>query len=267
MTGNTGRDMIPHAHLREILDQRVTDGVVRRMIDKWLNAGVLEAGNLHLANEGTPQGGVISPALSNIFLHHVLDKWFEDVVRPRVRGKATLVRFADDFVMTFETYHDAKRVMDVLGKRLGRFGLALHPGKTHFIDFRPQRHGGTPLDCKAQSFDFLGFTHSWVKSRKGAQHRAWPMLCATDVPQDARRAARTRRAEPRVLPSYPSERRLLHKHDGERRYSKRRGRLTSIPCFRACAKGPWRDRLAPVAAARRTAAGASPRLRQGQDAR
>jgi group II intron reverse transcriptase/maturase len=160
-------DSIPHVHLREILDQRVTDGVVRRMIDKWLNAGVLEAGNLHLATEGTPQGGVISPALSNIFLHHVLDKWFEDVVRPRVRGKATLVRFADDFVMTFETYHDAKRVMDVLGKRLGRFGLALHPGKTHFIDFRPQRHGGTPPDCKAQSFDFLGFTHSWVKSRKG----------------------------------------------------------------------------------------------------
>ena len=137
------------------------------MIDKWLNAGVLEAGNLHLATEGTPQGGVISPALSNIFLHHVLDKWFEDVVRPRVRGKATLVRFADDFVMTFETYHDAKRVMDVLGKRLGRFGLALHPGKTHFIDFRPQRHGGTPPDCQAQSFDFLGFTLSWVKSRKG----------------------------------------------------------------------------------------------------
>src|SRR5215472_8234422 len=105
--------------------------------------------------------------LSNIFLHHVLDKWFEDVVRPRMRGKATLVRFADDFVMTFETYHDAKRVMDVLGKRLDRFGLTLHPDKTHFIDFRPQRHGGTPPDCKVQSFDFLGFTHSWGKSRKG----------------------------------------------------------------------------------------------------
>jgi RNA-directed DNA polymerase len=160
-------DSISHSHLREILDQRVTDGVIRRMIGKWLNAGVLEAGNLHLATEGTPQGGVISPMLSNIFLHHVLDKWFEDVVRPRMRGKATLVRFADDFVMTFETYHDAKRVMDVLGKRLDRFGLTLHPDKTHFIDFRPQRHDGTPPDCKAQSFDFLGFTHSWEKSRKG----------------------------------------------------------------------------------------------------
>jgi group II intron reverse transcriptase/maturase len=160
-------DSISHSHLREILDQRVTDGVVRRMIDKWLNAGVLEAGNLHLATEGTPQGGVISPMLSNIFLHHVLDRWFEDVVKPCLKGKATLVRFADDFVMTFETYQDAKRVMDVLGKRLGRFGLTLHPDKTRFIDFRPQRHGGTPPDCKARSFDFLGFTLSWGKSRKG----------------------------------------------------------------------------------------------------
>jgi RNA-directed DNA polymerase len=160
-------DSISHSHLRGILDQRVTDGVVRRMIGKWLNAGVLEAGNLHLTAEGTPQGGVISPMIANIFLHHVLDKWFEDVVRPRLRGKATLVRFADDFVMTFETYHDAKRVMDVLGKRLGRFGLSLHSDKTHFIDFRPQRHGGTPPDCTAQSFAFLGFTHSWQKSRKG----------------------------------------------------------------------------------------------------
>jgi RNA-directed DNA polymerase len=87
-------DSISHSHLREILDQRVTDGVARRMIDKWLNAGVLEAGNLHFATEGTPQGGVISPILSNIFLHHVLDEWFEGVVRPRLRGKATLVRTA-----------------------------------------------------------------------------------------------------------------------------------------------------------------------------
>jgi group II intron reverse transcriptase/maturase len=160
-------DSISHSHLREILDQRVTDGVVRRMIDKWLNAGVLEAGNLHLMTEGTPQGGVVSPMLSNIFLHHVLDKWFEDDVRPRMRGEATLVRFADDFVMTCETYHDAKRIMDVLGKRLARFGLTLHPDKTHFIDFRPLLRGGTPPDCKAQSFDFLGFTHSWGKSQKG----------------------------------------------------------------------------------------------------
>jgi group II intron reverse transcriptase/maturase len=160
-------DSIPHSHLRAILDQRVTDGVIRRMIDKWLNAGVLEDERLHFATEGTPQGGVISPILSNIFLHHVLDRWFESEVRPRLRGNATLVRYADDFVMTFETHYDAKRVLEVLGKRLGRFGLTLHPDKTRFIDFRPQRRDGTHPDCKEPPFDFLGFTHTWGKSRNG----------------------------------------------------------------------------------------------------
>jgi RNA-directed DNA polymerase len=160
-------DSIPHHHLRAFLDQRVTDGVIRRMIDKWLKAGVLEDGLLRLATEGTPQGGVISPLLSNIYLHHVLDGWFEDEVRPRLQGKATLVRYADDLVMTFETHHDAKRVVEVLGKRLERYGLTLHPDKTRFIDFRPQRRGGTQPGCKEPPFDFLGFTHTWVKSQKG----------------------------------------------------------------------------------------------------
>jgi RNA-directed DNA polymerase len=160
-------DSIPHQQLRAILDQRVTDGVIRRMIDKWLKAGALEDGLLRFATEGTPQGGVISPMLSNIFLHHVLDEWFEDEVRPRLAGEATLVRFADDFVMTFETHHDAKRVLEVLGKRLARYGLTLHPDKTRFIDFRPRRRGGTHADCQEPPFDFLGFTHSWVKSLKG----------------------------------------------------------------------------------------------------
>jgi RNA-directed DNA polymerase len=160
-------DSIPHSHLRAILDRRVTDGVIRRMIGKWLKAGVLEDGLLHFVTEGTPQGGVISPILSNIFLHHVLDAWFEEEVRPRLSGTATLVRFADDFVMTFETRHDARRVLEVLGKRLGRYGLTLHPDKTRFIDFRPRRRGGTHAGCKDPPFDFLGFTHAWVKSRKG----------------------------------------------------------------------------------------------------
>jgi RNA-directed DNA polymerase len=160
-------DSIPHGHLRAILDQRVTDGVIRRMIDKWLKAGVLEDGLLRHVTEGTPQGGVISPLLSNIYLHHVLDEWFEAEVRPRMTGACTLVRFADDFVMTFKNHHDAKRVLEVLGKRLGRYGLVLHPDKTRFIDFRPERHGGTHPDCKEPPFDFLGFTHTWGKSQRG----------------------------------------------------------------------------------------------------
>jgi RNA-directed DNA polymerase len=160
-------DSIPHDQLRALLDQRVTDGVIRRMIDKWLKAGVLEDQQLRVAAEGTPQGGVISPLLSNIYLHHVLDEWFEKEVRPRLRGPCTLVRFADDFVMTFKNPHDANRVLEVLGKRLGRYGLTLHPDKTRFIDFRPERSEGTRQNCLGPAFDFLGFTHTWGKSRKG----------------------------------------------------------------------------------------------------
>jgi group II intron reverse transcriptase/maturase len=160
-------DSIPHPDLRAILDQRVTDGVIRRMIDKWLKAGVPEDGLLRLATEGTPQGGVISPMLSNIFLHHVLDEWVENPVKPRLAGPCTLIRFADDFLMTFKNHRDAKRVLDVLAKRLGRYGLTLHPNKIRFIDFRPERQGGMHPDCKGPPFDFLGFTHTWVKSQKG----------------------------------------------------------------------------------------------------
>jgi RNA-directed DNA polymerase len=161
-------DSIPHSHLRDFLDQRVTDGVIRRMIDKWLKAGVLEDGLLRHATEGSPQGGVISPCLSNIFLHHVLDEWFEFEVRPRLKGRCTLVRFADDAVMAFENEFDAKRVLGVLGKRLARYGLTLHPDKTRFVDFRNTRADGTTHpETDGTAFTFLGFTLIWGKSRAG----------------------------------------------------------------------------------------------------
>jgi group II intron reverse transcriptase/maturase len=161
-------DSIPHCHLRSFLDQRVADGVIRRMIDKWLKAGVLEAGQLQRSTEGSPQGGVVSPCLSNIFLHHVLDRWFESKVRPRLKGKAMLVRFADDVVLAFENFIDAGKVLAVLGRRLSRYGLTLHSDKTHFIDFRCNRPNGTHHPATAgTAFDFLGFTHVWGKSRRG----------------------------------------------------------------------------------------------------
>jgi RNA-directed DNA polymerase len=161
-------DSISHSHLRDFLDRRVTDGVIRRMIDKWLKAGVLEDGLLRHAIEGSPQGGVISPCLSNIFLHHVLDEWFELEVRPRLKGRCTLVRFADDAVMAFEDSLDAKRVLGVLGKRLARYGLTLHLDKTRFVDFRDNRPNGTNHpETDSTSFTFLGFTHAWGKSRAG----------------------------------------------------------------------------------------------------
>jgi RNA-directed DNA polymerase len=160
-------DSIPHRELRAFLDRRVTDGVVRRMIDKWLKAGVLEEGRLERNEMGSPQGGVISPLLANIFLHHVLDEWFEGEVKPRLHGRGVLVRFADDFVMAFERSDDAERVMAVLDKRLARYGLALNASKTRFVDFRRNRgsgpgHPGT----HGTTFDFLGFTHIWGKSRQ-----------------------------------------------------------------------------------------------------
>jgi group II intron reverse transcriptase/maturase len=161
-------DSIPHSHLRAFLDQRVTDGVIRRMIDKWLKAGAVEDGLLRRTIQGSPQGGVISPCLSNVFLHHVLDDWFETEVRPRLQGDCTLVRFADDAVMAFDALVDAQRVLAVLAKRLARYGLTLHPDKTRLVDFRPlltdhARH----LETDGSSFDFLGFTHVWGRSRKG----------------------------------------------------------------------------------------------------
>jgi RNA-directed DNA polymerase len=160
-------DSIPHSHLRAFLDRRVTDGVIRRMIDKWLKAGVLEDGLLRHATEGSPQGGVISPCLSNIFLHHVLDEWFENEVRPRLDGRSTLVRFADDAVMAFAYFRDAKRVLGVLDKRLARYGLTLHPDKTRFVDFRFERADGPHPETDGTSFTFLGFCHVWGKTRTG----------------------------------------------------------------------------------------------------
>ena len=111
-------DSIPHSQLRDFLDRRVTDGVIRRMIDKWLKAGVLEDGLLRHATEGSPQGGVISPCLSNIFLHHVLDERFEIEVRPRLMGRCTLVRFADDAVMAFEEF--LERHHGIISEQIGR---------------------------------------------------------------------------------------------------------------------------------------------------
>ena len=160
---------IGYAKLREFLSRRVTDGVVRRLIDKWLKAGVLEEGQLYYPEAGTPEGGVVSPILANVFLHYVLDEWFAEQVQPRLRGLSTLVRYCDDFVMLVVHKEDAERVLEVLGKRLGKYGLQLHPDKTRLVDFRYRRaeRGMSNGSTLATSFNFLGFTHVWGRSRKG----------------------------------------------------------------------------------------------------
>lgn len=160
-------DTLDHGVLRGFLDKRVTDGVIRRAIDKWLKAGVLEAGAVKHPEEGTPQGGVISPLLANVYLHEVLDKWFESDVKPRLRGRAQLVRYADDFVIAFELETDARRVMDVLPKRFGKYALTLHPDKTRLVKFTRPRRGGAGDDDGPSSFDLLGFNHHWTRSRRG----------------------------------------------------------------------------------------------------
>jgi group II intron reverse transcriptase/maturase len=158
-------DTLDHACLREIVGRRVRDGVLLRVIGKWLNAGVLERGTVTLPDAGTPQGGVISPLLANVYLHEVLDEWFHRDVLPRLKGRARLVRYADDFVVVFSSEVDARRVFDVLPKRFGKHGLALHPDKTRLFDFR-RRDRGNPAG--PGTFDFLGFTHHWGKSQRGA---------------------------------------------------------------------------------------------------
>jgi group II intron reverse transcriptase/maturase len=158
-------DTIDHEQMRELLRKRVGDGVVVRMIGKWLNAGVLEGGIVASSERGTPQGGVISPLLANIYLHEVLDTWWAQEVRPRLRGRASLIRFADDFVVVFEDHRDATRVQEVLPRRFGRFGLTLHPTKTRLVPFR--RSKDTNTDPPPGSFDFLGFTHYWGRTTWG----------------------------------------------------------------------------------------------------
>jgi len=156
-------DTLSHPHLRAFLRQRVRDGVILRLIDKWLKAGVMEAGQWQATEEGTPQGGVISPLLANLYLHEVLDRWYVEQIKDRLQGRSFLIRYADDFIMGFEREEDARRVMEVLPKRFGRFDLSLNMQKTRIVDFGNQG----PASGEAGTFDFLGFTHYWGLSRNG----------------------------------------------------------------------------------------------------
>ena len=167
-------DSLDRKELKKMLEIRVADGSLLRLIGKCLHVGVLDGVELSTSESGTAQGSVLSPLLGNLYLHFALDLWFEREVKPRLRGRATLIRYCDDFIIGFEQEEDARRVMDVLGKRLGRFGLTLHPDKTHLLPFRRppagQKGGKGPA-----TFDFLGFTLYWARTRKGR----WAMSCKT----------------------------------------------------------------------------------------
>lgn len=145
-----------------MLQERIEDRSFLRLIRKWLKAGILEQdGHILHPVTGTPQGGVVSAVLANIYLHYALDLWFEKVVKPRCRGDAMMMRFADDFVCCFQLHRDAKRFYRVLGKRLGKFNLELSPDKTRMIRF-------TRFETvKSNMFTFLGFEYRWGQSRTG----------------------------------------------------------------------------------------------------
>ena len=162
-------DAIVRSQLRELIEKRVRDGGILRLIGKWINAGVLEDGRLLVTQTGVGQGQVISPLLANIYLHYVLDEWFEDVVKPRLRGEAYEIRYADDFIVCFQYREDAERVLEELRQRFEEYGLRLHPDKTRLIEFGREaltrsEAGGGP---KPATFEFLGFTHICQRSRRG----------------------------------------------------------------------------------------------------
>ena len=159
-------DSVDRRLLMEMIDQRVPDGALQQLVGKCLNVGILDGEQYSNPDEGTAQGSILSPLLGNIYLHHVLDLWLERDVRPRLRGHAFFVRYADDFVIGFEQEEDARRVLAVLHQRMARYGLTLHPDKTRLLDFRrppkDQTKGKGP-----GSFDFLGFSIMWRRSLRG----------------------------------------------------------------------------------------------------
>ena len=159
-------DNISHSLLQDLIKRKVNDGGILRLIGKWLHAGVVEAGTLSYPEMGTPQGGVISPMLANIFLHYVLDDWFINVVKPRMKGRCFIIRFADDFIIGCELETDAKRVMNVIPERFNRFDLTIHPEKTVMVKFKRPAMAAKTKDGNS-TFDFLGFTHYWTKSLRG----------------------------------------------------------------------------------------------------
>lgn len=226
-------DNLSHERSRELLRLRVVDGVLTRLIGKWLRAGVLDGGVLHHADKGTPQGGVISPLLANVYLHEALDAWWIKDVLPRLRGKAHLLRYADDFAMVFQRKEDAERVFAVLEKRFARFGLTLHPDKTRLVRFQPPtKDAGRP-----ESFDFLGFTHYLARSRSGR----WTPHRKTSRKRVSRslRALNVWLRTARHFPIADQARQLGAKLQGHINYYGLRGNSRAVSRFHDAAQRLW----------------------------
>jgi RNA-directed DNA polymerase len=238
-------DTIDHGHLREFLKRRVRDGVILRLIGKWLNAGVLEEGVLTVPDDGTPQGGVISPLLANIVLHYVRDEWFEKEVRRRLKGEAFVIRYADDFVIGVAREDDARRIMEVLPKRMSKYGLTVHPEKTRLVRFEPPRADDSESEGRdppePRTFDFLGFTHYWGRSQRGD----WVVKRKTANSRLKRAFAALSEWCRRNLhlPIPEQHQKLTQKLRGHYGYYGIIGNYFSLQEFREGARGIWRQRL------------------------
>ena len=230
-------DSIDRTRLREVLRKRVNDGSILRLIGKWLRAGVMEDGVLTHPETGVVQGGVISPVLANIFLHHVLDEWFESEVQPRLKGRSFLTRFADDFVIGCELEADAQKIMGVLPKRFARFGLRMHPTKTTLVVFRKPKASQAWAHGNG-TFEFLGFTHYWARTRRGF----WVIKRRTA----RKRLRRTQKAlwqwcrHNRHAPLQYQYRMLCMKLRGHFRYYGIRGNFPLLENVRRYAEKAWR---------------------------
>lgn len=232
-------DTLDRSHLRQILTQRVRDGVLLRLIGKWLNAGVLEEGSVSYPEMGTPQGGVISPLLANVYLHEVLDKWIAQRVAPKLQGRVRLIRYADDFVLLFDRERDARRVFAALPKRFAEYGLTLHPDKTRLIEFRRPNHWE---QSKAKvSFDFLGFTHYWGRARTGG----WCLKRETAQDRFSRGLRNVKQwcRIHRHLPLPEQHRILAMKLRGHYAYYGLTGNFPRLRCFRDEVRRLWRKWL------------------------
>jgi group II intron reverse transcriptase/maturase len=234
-------DTLDHAHLRTLVQQRVRDGVLLRLIGKWLNAGVMENGSVSYPDAGSPQGGVISPLLANIYLHYVLDDWFAKEVRPRLKGRAYLIRYADDLVIGFTDESDARRVREVLPKRFGKYGLTIHPDKTRLIPFQNPSKTGHGSGGEPQSFDLLGFTHYWAKSRKGV----WVIKRKTAKSRFSRamRSIADWCRSHRHLPLAEQQQTLNQKIRGHCAYYGITGNSSALSAFRLAVTQCWRKWL------------------------
>jgi RNA-directed DNA polymerase len=232
-------DNIDRKMLMEMLRRRVADKSLLRLVGKCLHVGVFDGDEYSEPQIGTAQGSTLSPLLGNVYLHHVLDLWLEQEVRPRLQGRMRLIRYADDFVIGFEREVDARRVMAVLGKRFGRFGLKLHPDKTRLFHFvRPHDWN---VRSRALTFDFLGFTVHWRRGRKGI----WTLGLKT-------RKARLRRAivsvnewcrSHRHLPLEAQHATLKRKLEGHFNYFGVSGNGRSLAAVLWAAQDSWRKWL------------------------